>query len=73
MSKSEPVAEKQTATKQQAEQTYTLEKLRTNCRELFGVSTTTFAGATAALPNKKQYTVAEIKKVIDEWLKKEAK
>ena len=73
MSKSEPVAEKLAVTKQPAEQTYTLEKLRANCKKLFGVSTTTFAGATAALPNKKQYTVAEIKKVIDEWLKKEAK
>lgn len=71
MSKSEVVLEKQTAQKQ--EKRFTLEKLRDNCVELFGITTTTFAGATAALPSKKLHTVAEVRKAIDEWLKKEAK
>lgn len=40
-------------------------KLRENCRQLFGVSASTFDGATYGL--KGQYTVEEMKAHIKEW------
>lgn len=61
MNKSEVVMEKQAA-QQREEARYTLEKLCENCVELFGITTTTFAGATAALTGNKLYTVAEKKR-----------
>lgn len=62
----------QAATPTKKEPTYTLEKLKASCRKLFNVSSTTFTGATHNLPQK-EYTVAEIKSVIEKWQKKEAK
>lgn len=61
------------ATKEQAEkeQKFPLEKLRKNCRELFGVSSCTFAGATCGMTG--EYTVAEIKAQIEKWCKTEVK
>lgn len=50
---------------------YTLEKLRLNCRRLFGVSTSTFDGATYGLTEK--YTVAEMQAHIEAWKKKGVK
>ena len=70
--KQKVIVEKQ-AVQQAEKQEYTLEKLRDNCIELFGITTTTFAGATAALPEKGMYTVAEIKGAINKWFNKEAK
>lgn len=41
------------------------------CRTLFGVSASTFAGATAGMSG--DYSVAEMKDHINKWLKKEVK
>ena len=49
----------------------TLEKLRLNCRRLFGVSTSTFDGATYGLTEK--YTVEEMRAHIEAWKKKGVK
>ncbi len=49
-------------------QKFTVEKLQANCRELFGVSTSTFAGATYGMTGK--YTVEEMKNHIEAWKKK---
>ncbi len=50
---------------------FTIDKLRENCRQLFGVSTSTFAGATHGLTGT--FTVEEMKAHIDEWGKKGVK
>lgn len=54
-----------------AEARHTVEKLRENCRRLFGVSTSTFAGATHGMTGK--YTVEEMRTHIKEWGKKGVK
>lgn len=51
---------------------YQLSKLRDNSEKIFGVSSCTFAGATAKLPDG-EYTIDEIKSAIEKWQKKEAK
>lgn len=43
-----------------------IEKLRRSCVNLFGVTPSTFDGATAGLTGK--YTVAEMQVHIDKWL-----
>lgn len=50
---------------------YTIDKLRANCRKLFGVSTSTFAGATYGMTGK--YTVEEMKAHIEAWERKGVK
>ena len=50
---------------------FRLSVLKENAYRLFGVSTSTFAGATFDLDPKGEYTVAEVKKIIADWLKKE--
>ncbi len=50
---------------------YTVEKLQANCRQLFGVSTSTFAGATYGMTGT--YTVEEMKTHIEAWRKKGVK
>lgn len=50
---------------------YTVEKLQENCRELFGVSASTFAGATYGMTGT--YTVEEMKAHIEAWRKKGVK
>lgn len=50
---------------------YTVEKLRGNCRQLFGVSASTFAGATYGMTGK--YTIEEMRNHIKEWGKKGVK
>ena len=50
---------------------YTVEKLQANCRQLFGVSTSTFAGATYGMTGT--YTVEEMKAHIEAWKKKGVK
>lgn len=69
---------KETATAEQAtveaaaeEKKFPIEKLATNCRKLFGVSSSTFAGATAGMTGK--YSVAEMKAHIEKWGRTEAK
>ncbi len=58
--------------KEVSEQRYSLENLQRHCRELFGVPTVTFAGATAGI-EQREYTVGEIKSIIDEWCRKVVK
>lgn len=49
------------------EAVYKVEKLRTNCMKLFGVTTSTFDGAFYG--NKAtELTVAQAKAVLDKWL-----
>ena len=50
---------------------YTVEKLQANCRQLFGVSTSTFAGATYGMTGT--YPVEEMKAHIEAWGKKGVK
>lgn len=50
---------------------FTIATLRKNCLKLFGVTTSTFDGATLGLNG--EYTVEEIKTVIEKWHKKEVK
>ena len=47
---------------------FPIEKLRANCLKLFGVTSSTFDGATYGL--KGEYTVEEIKNTIEKWGKK---
>lgn len=44
---------------------FPVEKLQANCRELFGVSGSTFAGATYGMTG--EYTVEEMKAHIEAW------
>lgn len=55
-----------------AEPKFTLEKLGQHCGELFGVTSSAFAGATLHLAPG-AYTVAEVKETINKWKNKEAK
>lgn len=61
--------EPETVTK---EMKYTKEELGKACVKLFGVTSSTFSGATADLPDG-DYTVAEVKEHIKTWLEKEVK
>lgn len=54
------------------EMKYAKEELRKACVKLFGVTSSTFAGATADLPDG-DYTVSEVKEHIKTWLEKEVK
>lgn len=65
-------AESNTAKTQTTESKFKLFKLRENCVQLFGVSDSTFAGASCGL-EKDEYTISEMKNIINTWLKKEAK
>lgn len=51
---------------------YTLEKLKEHSARLFGVSESTFIGATTGLMDK-EYSISEIKNTIEKWKAKEAK
>ena len=53
------------------ESKFSLEKLRENCVQLFGVSDCTFAGASAGL--KGEFTISDMKNKIAVWLKKEVR
>ena len=54
------------------ERKFPLEVLRTNCMKLFGITSSTFAGATVGLSDG-DYTIADMKSKIATWLKKEVK
>ena len=58
----------ETKTPAKKEPVFSLDRLSKDCTELFGITPSTFAGATCSLkdPNKK-YTVAEMKKLLDDW------
>lgn len=49
---------------------FKLPKLAEACRTLFGVSSSTFAGATADLKADGEYTVDELRSHIEGWKKK---
>lgn len=51
---------------------YPLKILKDNCVKLYGVTSSTFAGATKNIPDGK-YSINEVRKIIKEWLKKEVK
>lgn len=50
---------------------FTVEKLRENSLKLFGVTQSTFDGATCSLSG--EYTVSEMKKIISNWQNKEVR
>ena len=54
------------------EPVYRLDVLQKNCLKLFGVSQTTFAGATAGIEDR-EYSINELKGIISEWREKEVK
>lgn len=64
-------AEAETGKKTEKEQKYSIEALKKVCTALFGVTTSTFVAATYNLNG--EHTVSEMKKHIDNWLKKEVK
>lgn len=55
-----------------AEMKFPLEVLKNDCVKLYKVTSSTFAGATANLPDG-EYTIEEVRTVINKWLKKEVK
>lgn len=50
---------------------YPLEKLRSHCMALFGVTTSTFDGAVCGLSG--EYTVSGMKSIITKWTDKEVR
>lgn len=68
MAKTNQSENEKTVAQKRIVQKFTVEKLKENCRELFGVSTSTFVGATYGMTGK--YTVEEMKAHIEAWRKK---
>ena len=54
-----------------SEPVFSVERLKENCVKLFGVSQSTFDGAAYGLSG--EYTVREMKSLIEKWKTKEAK
>lgn len=54
------------------EKKFPLEELGKSCVKLFGVTSSTFAGATADLAGK-EYSTQEVRQHIEAWKKKEVK
>ena len=48
---------------------FTVEQLRPSARTLFGISQSTYDGATASIDGEQMFTVDEMRKHIDKWLK----
>lgn len=73
MAKSNTTAEVTEEKKSENEQSpkFSVEKLAANCRQLFGVSSCTFAGATHGMTG--EYTVTEMKAHIEKWGRTEVK
>lgn len=59
-------------TKTSAERKFPYEVLKENCMKLFHVTSSTFIGATIGKENR-SYSISEMQRLIDEWLKKEVK
>lgn len=57
--------EKVQPVKEAAGKKFPLEKLRANCKKLFGVTDCTFTGATYGMAGS--YTVEEMKAHLDKW------
>ncbi|MCD8216691.1 MAG: hypothetical protein LUD01_01365 [Clostridiales bacterium] len=62
-----------TAEETTEEKTYPFSNLAKNCRALFGVSSCTFAGATAGLDTSGSYSVEYVKGIVDKWCRKGVK
>ena len=56
------------APKAEAERKIPIDKLRRSCVKLFGVTPSTFDGATVGIPEGSRYTVEEMQAHIDKWL-----
>ena len=69
----EAVEKEEVTVKAVTEPSFKLEKLREHCLEIFGITSSTFDGATFELDKERQYTKAEIKAQIEAWSKKEVK
>ena len=54
------------------ERRFPYEVLKENCMGLFHVTSSTFIGATIGKENG-SYSISEMRRLIDEWLKKEVK
>lgn len=54
-----------------SEPTFTIAQLRPSARTLFGISQSTFDGATASIDGEKTFTVTEMRNHIERWLKEE--
>lgn len=54
------------------ERKFPYEVLKENCMKLFHVTSSTFIGATIGKENR-SYSISEMQRLIDEWLKKEVK
>lgn len=54
------------------ERKFPYEVLKENCMRLFHVTSSTFIGATIGKENG-SYSISEMRRLIDEWLKKEVK
>lgn len=57
-----------TSTEKKAERKIPIEKLRRSCVKLFGITPSTFDGATVGMDGK--FTVTEMQTHITEWLNK---
>lgn len=60
-------AESAAATPVGASVKYPLTRLRRDCRKLFGVSTSTFDGATAGRKSGEEFTVTEMGEIVKKW------
>ena len=60
------------AAKTSDERKFPYEVLKANCMRLFHVTSSTFIGATIGKENG-SYSISEMQRLIDEWLKKEVK
>lgn len=65
MSKTNQVVSKKDEEQKLSIKKFTIEKLQENCQKLFGVSTSTFVGATYGMTGK--YTIKEMKTHIEAW------
>jgi len=54
-----------------AEPTFTAAQLRSSARSLFGISQSTYDGATDGVDPEQLFTVEAMRKHIDKWLKEE--
>lgn len=69
--KSKEVVVVKASTQGKTTKKFTVEKLQANCRELFGISTSTFAGATYGMTG--MYTIEEMRAHLEAWKKKGVK
>lgn len=52
---------------------YEYSQIRKDCLKLFGITTSTFDGATTDINKQNSYTIQEVQDVINNWLKKEVR